>query len=493
MNLCCAQSAKPLLLLGLALLGVRPAWLPAQQAREYSGEGLAEHQRLAREAEERQDFTTAIKEYKALVGAVPSSAQLRSNLGVALYFHRDYGLADAAFRRALALKPDLYAPHLFLGLSLAQQGQPDAAVPELEKAVALNAVDPVAQAWLGYQYTAQARFEKAAAALEAAARLNPGDQDVWFALGRSYVELGKVTTTQLIERMPDGGRVWQLAGEQSEAQGNRSNALKLYTAALERRPDLDALRGKVQALGGSVPAPKPEPEKDAREEDALYARVQEYEQKARGAFEQISRIDPDGYRAHQVLGDAAAAADQNDEAIREYSRVLERKPDLPGIHRVLCAAYSHVAKVKDAVRECEAELALSPASADAYAEAARVYLLTDDFDRAQALLEKAESLDRPPTGVYKSLGKLYLGRGKYHEAVEVLNKYTAAEPRDVTAYYLLARALRAAGDGTGANRAIAEYRRRSSAARTTNDAEKALGAGQGQGTDENPQKGSNVL
>jgi tetratricopeptide (TPR) repeat protein len=437
-------------------------------------EQLAAHQQRARAAEERQDFAAAASEYKALVDAVPNNAELESNLGVALYFNHEFKQAADILRRAETLKPALYAPHLFMGLSMAQLGRPDAAVPELEKAVAINNADPLAHTWLGYEYTAQSHFEKAAEQMQVAAQQKPDDEDAWFALGRCYLELGKQATVELLHAAPDGGRTWLLAGEQYEAQGNRGKAVKLYSGALERRPDIPELGEKVVALGSAVPAARGAHDANHSEEDRLYHLVQTYQSKAREAFERVAEINPDSYRAHEVLGDSCAASDRFDDAIPEYRMVLERKPDLPGIHGDLCNALSRTGRIQEAIKECDAEIAVSPYSAGAYVQDARLHVLEDDHAQAAILLGKALSLDRPPIAAYKLQAKIDLAQKQYGAAIDGLTRYLALESKDASAWFLLARAYKATGDNTKMAQAIETYKKSSDAAKGSGEVQRAL-------------------
>lgn len=430
-------------------------------AGQTADEQLALHQQRAQQAEAAQDFEGAIREYRILLRSIPNSPELQSNLGVALYFHHDLTQAAEVFQRAIALKPDLYAPHLFLGLALANLSRPDAAVVQLEQAETINANDPLVSTWLGYEYAAQFRFDKAVEQLQIAARLKPDDQDIWFALGRCYLEMGKSAIQELLRIAPDGGRTWQLAAEQYEDRGNKEKALQLYTIALQKRPDLSALRDKIAVLGGSFTANNSSQSSDPASADQLYQRIHEDEAEAREAFERVSRIDADSYRAHQVLADSAAASDDFDEAIREYRIVIEKKPDLPGIHGELCNALSHTARIDEAVGECDAELSLSPYAADAYVQAARVHLLSGDETHAQPLLRKALQLDRPPIAAYRLLGKVDLNQKRYPSAIQELSKYVGVETTDASAWFLLARAYKAVGDTSRMDQAIAAYKRNS--------------------------------
>ena len=58
---------------------------------------LAKHQRAAQQAEAGQDFAAAVQEYEWIIRRVPDSAEVESNLGVALYFNNQHEQAAAAF------------------------------------------------------------------------------------------------------------------------------------------------------------------------------------------------------------------------------------------------------------------------------------------------------------------------------------------------------------------------------------------------------------
>ncbi|MGA2806683.1 MAG: tetratricopeptide repeat protein [Terracidiphilus sp.] len=449
----------------LLLACIAPS-LPGQALPEQ----LAEHQKLAQRAEANEDFETAIREYQLLAHWLPQSSEVQSNLGVALYFHHDLAKAADVFRRAIALNQSLYTPHLFLGLAMVRLSQPDAAAAELQKAIVINSNDPLAHIWLGYAYIAQSRYEDAVSQLETAAQEQPANSDIAFALGQCYLDLGKAAIAQLSEVAPDGGRTWQLAAEQFEAQGNLGKALRAYQGAVQRRPDIEVVRARILALGGSLPEPGKEVADDTGPEDAVYSRVQQYQQKAREAFERVSQIDADSYRAHQVQADSFVAADRFDDAIQEYRIVLQRNPDLPGIHGAICNAMARMGQFQEAVKECDAEIVLAPFSAEAYVDSARVRLLAHDDAQAAILLEKALKLDRPPVAVYKLLGKLYLSQKQYQAATKALRKYLSVESKDSSAYYLLSRACKYSGDTEGMNQAIAAFKKTSEAAKNTAEA-----------------------
>ncbi|HEY1806357.1 MAG TPA: tetratricopeptide repeat protein [Terracidiphilus sp.] len=445
---------------------------------QLSQDQLAEHQRAAQQAEASGDFVSAIREYELLAHALPGNGSVQSNLGVALYFHHDLEKAAEVFQEAILLDKNLYTPHLFLGLTSVKLSRPDQAVAELKRAIAINGNDPLAHTWLGFAYTAQGRYKDAAEQLQTAGQEVPKNLDVAYALGKCYLALGKTAIAHLFEVAPDGGRTWQLAGEQFEVQGNSGKALRAYLGALERRPDLVDLQAKITALGGTAPvssgkAAEVNTGRNARE-DAAYEEARRYEQEAREAFERVSQIDPDSYRAHQVQADSDIAADRTDEAVREYKIALEKNPDVTEIHGALCDALSRMDHVQDALKECKMEISEAPFDAEGYVDETRVFLQMGDDTQAVLALEQALKLDRPPITAYRLEGRLYLSQGKYQAAAKALKTYLASETKDSKAYYLLARACKYSGDTQGMNAAMAAYKRTSEAFRNVSYAEQAL-------------------
>jgi Flp pilus assembly protein TadD len=83
---------------------------------------------------------------------------------------RRYVQAEAAYRRALELAPDVATYHTALGLVLARQGRLQAGLAELERAVALDATDGTAYRHLADLYQALGRESESARARKEAAR-----------------------------------------------------------------------------------------------------------------------------------------------------------------------------------------------------------------------------------------------------------------------------------------------------------------------------------
>lgn len=448
---------------------------------------MAAHARRAQDAERQNDFPTAVHEYQLLAGALPKSAEVQSNLGVALYFDDQLRPALAAFHKAIALNSNLMAPHLFSGLAWYRLSSPDAAVPELERAVRINVSDPIAHTWLGYAYSAQSRDEAALKQFQEASKLDPKNIDVWYALGNTWLQIGKDATLKLLALSPNGARVWELAGEQCQMRGDRKTALSDFQEAAKRRPDIAELNQRIVSLGGSVvPAHNVQDAKAHGTEDALYEKAHNAERESDAAFQRVEQLDPNSYRAHQIMAAAFVSEKQDTRAIAEYREVLKLKPDLAGIHEALGEALVRSGKVAEGLQEFEAEIKTQPFSASANMNAGRALLMLGRDDEAGKMLNAAAGMDRPPLETYLLLGKLDVRRRDYRGAIAKLTHYTSIETGNSTAYFLLAMAYRGLGEREQMSRAIAQYRKTSEDAKERSIAQRELQAAQSGGEDGKP-------
>jgi O-antigen ligase/Flp pilus assembly protein TadD len=121
------------------------------------------------------DFTAAEAQLAAADRLSPDDLQICSAQGELYAYWGEvepgrYLQAEAAYRQALALAPNVATTHTALGLVLAQQGWLDEGVAELERAVALDATDGVAYSHLADLYEALGQSAEAAWARREAIR-----------------------------------------------------------------------------------------------------------------------------------------------------------------------------------------------------------------------------------------------------------------------------------------------------------------------------------
>ena len=446
---------------------------PPQPAR--AAEDPAALARAAQAAERQNDFPAAVRIYRLLATQFPHNAEVQSNLGVALYFNHQLPQALDTLRKAIALDPDLLAPHLFSGLAWFRLSNPDAAVPELERAVRINPSDVLARTWLGYAYTAQWQYQPAVKQFEAASELDPANLDVWYALGEAWLQIGENAIYKLLATAPDGARVWELAGEQCQLRGQNRQALEDYEQAYARRPGISGLRILIVNLGGTPKAAVTDASAvDPGAEDALYAEAHHAEEESAKAFDKVVRLDPDSYRAHEILADSLVARGHDLQAIQEYRAVLKLKPDLPDIHEEIGKALLRSGRMQEALQEFQAELQIQPESAAAHMYAGRVLLMQGHDEAAGKMLTAALHEDRPPLETWVLMAKIDLRHDEAHKAIPLLAHYVSQQKQDSTAYYLLFLAYRDVGDREGSRQAMEMYLKTSRDRKERNAARKQL-------------------
>jgi tetratricopeptide (TPR) repeat protein len=142
----------------------------------------------AQQAQAKGDFEAAAKDYEKGVALQPDNAELRANLGLMYYQTGKDEQAIAAFRQALSLKPGLFVPSLFLGLTDVKLKRFDEAIPHLKRAALSNPTDVQAQLGLGQAYTETGKTRLAIASYQRAVQIEPRNADGWFHLGVSYLE-----------------------------------------------------------------------------------------------------------------------------------------------------------------------------------------------------------------------------------------------------------------------------------------------------------------
>ncbi|MGH9161756.1 MAG: tetratricopeptide repeat protein, partial [Vicinamibacteraceae bacterium] len=288
-----------------------------------------------------------------------------------------------------------------------------------------------------------------------------------YGLGHAYLQLGREAVVQLAKIAPRGARLAQLSGDIWLLRGEPTNALAMYEEALKRRPGLVELKPLIAELRerqrarsrGALPLPA-RPAKDGSSPgDAQYVAATDFRDRAQRAFERISAIDPDSYRAHQVMAESLEAQERVDDAVAEYRKVLRVKPDLPSVHLALGNLLMSEGRAKEALEEYRQELRVRPEAADVHYRMGRSFLVLGMTDEAEASLTRALALADPPAAVHRELGRLYLTRRKPADAADTLAKYVASTKDDASAHYLLMRAYRALGDAEAAKRHLEIYER----------------------------------
>ena len=179
---------------------------------------------LASALQRAHDAAGAERTLLRLVELRPTSWNGFNRLGTLYFLNSRYEKAVEAYRRAIALNPDVARVHFNLGAALLRLGRFEEARAASDDSIRISPV-PLAYSNLGVAHYLLGRFPEAAASFQRAVELAPKDY-------RWHIYLGDALT--------------QIPGEAARARAAYEAALPLVTAELTVNPD-DPL--SVVALG----------------------------------------------------------------------------------------------------------------------------------------------------------------------------------------------------------------------------------------------------
>lgn len=318
------------------------------------GQLAADAQRALREG----DYASAISSLEKLAKLQPGVAEVRANLCVAYYSAGRYQYAIGQCREALRLKPSLANARYFLGASLAESGQCQDALPDLEKDYP-RVTEPQLKRAMGTDAVrcsmAMNRPDKA---VDFVGWLNhdfADDPEVLYLSAHVYSDLSTRASQRLLTTAPGSPQAHQLNAEVLELQEKLSEAVEEYRRVLALNPRLPGIHYRIGRLLLAGPRGATTLD-DARRE-----------------FEEELKIDPGNAAAEYELGEMARQARQWDRAIEHFGRAAELEPDfteaLIGLGKSLVSA----GRAQDAIAPLEKAVKLQPENPNAHYQLSFAY------------------------------------------------------------------------------------------------------------------------
>ncbi|MFN3763576.1 MAG: tetratricopeptide repeat protein [Anaerolineae bacterium] len=209
---------------------------------------------LGRAAELSEQWERAALFYGEGARRSPKPYDFRMREGAAWERLKDWARAEAAYRRALEARPDLFWPYLSIGHMRRVQQDTDGALAWYREAETLapNRYEP--KYWVGLAHYLREEDPAAEASFRAALELNP--QHAWSAyyLAQSLYRQGR--RGEAVEWLQKAitlysGKPWNWAvqlGDWLAEGGDKEGALTAYRQALEWKPGDEGIRAKIRAL-----------------------------------------------------------------------------------------------------------------------------------------------------------------------------------------------------------------------------------------------------
>lgn len=256
------RNHRLLVLLSLTIIcwGTFALHAEAQTSSEIAAQGS--------QAMQRQDYPAAEQAYEKLIGIAPNVAEVYSNLGIACFLQNKLTRAEEAFNKALALKPGLFVPNLLLGNIYLKRSRYKEALKNFNDALVIQPGDERAERLLPAALAGLKQYDQAISIYQSLISKFPKDVDLFYGLGRLYLELGQTPYNQLAQLKDSGFVSLILADQHALRPEMKVLALKEYRQAIDKSPGMPGPRtvlGNLQLESNNWDAA----EKSFTEETAL--------------------------------------------------------------------------------------------------------------------------------------------------------------------------------------------------------------------------------
>ena len=188
----------------------------------------------------------------------------------------------------------------------------------------------------------------------------------------------------------------------------------------------------------------------------LYLAVHAYSDLSIRASQELMYMAPTSPQVHELNAEALETQGKWKEAMDEYRRVLERSPNLPGIHykiaRIILSEPESPTTFEAAKKEMEAELAIDPNNAGAEYVLGEIARRADDFPSAIAHFSRAAKLDAMFVDAFVGWGRSLNSAQRYAEAIPPLEHAEKLQPANPAPHFFLSVAYRHVGRSADGDR-----------------------------------------
>ena len=378
--------------------------------------------------------------------------------------------AEATYRRALAVNPDLISALFGLGELLAQAGRPAEAVDYYAR-VAEQAPDlPELRVRLASAHLDAGELEKAEACLIDVLDKVSGKEIVLCLLGDVLDEAGKAAESErryreAAELKPEWADPWHRIGLLAEKYGTSDEAIAAFEKALELDPTHSGAlrdRGLVLLDAGmtddgmaSLASANLKPADwlvVVTKADSMCRKKRFAE--AFQAFQIAQEIDPKKFESRLGIFLCAQHMGRVEEALSGFLEIEADFPDRTEIHNAIGSLYYSQGRNAEAKRAHERALEIDPRDSDTLLRLSGVAIHLNAIQVALTLAEQALKLDHEPSFANRTLAIALSNNERHSEALAAANRAVeVSEPGDVSALLGLAAIYEAVKDRPNALKA----------------------------------------
>lgn len=424
-SICCSR--RVLGSLNVALVSIALAVpLGAQQSTREPISAIRQHFEAALHDQQSGSLEAATNEYQEVIRLDPQLAEAYANLGLVYYAQSKFQESANALSAAAKLKPGMEGVMLWLGVDDIKLGAPAHAVPLLRGAVRRAPSDPQAQKWLGTALWNSGHPFAALAQLEKVSRLFPSDEESWFALGEAYRKEANRQMEALLASAQGTPLLHQVYGDIYKDQRLWIRAADHYRKATQKDPHW---KGAHVGLA---------------EIDLAQGEYTDAENELRRELD----IDPSSVTAKAILAETKLLTGEVPEALSLLKTAIQAAPygtsASLGLPPLLSQSKLNPKSDPSAsLRRTYADLQRLPSSSarslalvllDQKLDVSR---LSDDFENYEKMVGSP-----PPPADPLQRARDDADRGRFREALPILEAEIKAHPKKLEARYLLATTLK---------------------------------------------------
>jgi tetratricopeptide (TPR) repeat protein len=438
-----------------------PAWIAELERMGGGRDGYERAVLLGRLHDQAGETSAAIAAYRRAVAARPNDVD--AHVRIAQLFHQQ-GMRNeeiAEYRRLVALAPR--EPRFVIELAdlLVGQGQQEEAFRMLAQASARAGSDPNVHERLAEVYARHGRQQEALHEIELVARFDPSSPVGLIALGRQYMELGQReralgTWRRILDTARDRARGAVTLAEVYADNAMLNEAVEMYRLAIGLRPnEVDFHRGLASVLERArhfdeaiaewrrvlelAPATDRDVRRLARESVVrLWSMQGQLPQQIARLQTAFDRTPPD-IDAGRDLGEALVRARRGDEAIRVLRRVIQLDPtdvtSMVTLERTLTNTGDLAGSIEILQRLVEAD---SRRAREWYQRMAQHALALHRDEQAIEYATRAVQLNDQDATAHLRLAELYRARSDMSHAIAALRRALELNDRLYPSYFELA-------------------------------------------------------
>jgi tetratricopeptide (TPR) repeat protein len=360
--------------------------LHALSARAAQDEVTPEVQQLyaeAKAAQQQGDSSRAIEKYKAMIHAAPHLAAAYNNLGMLYFNEHDYVHAAEVLKRGLELNADMPTASAMLGMSYFQLGEDEKAEPLLRAALRANPNDDNVEMILSHILINLKKYQDAATHLNKFLERNPKNQEAWYLLGKTYLQMSENALAKIDEIDPNSVVAHEIAGEVDESMHNYDLAMVEYKKAIDLAPHEPGthmhmanaywLTGKWASAQTEFKAELENDPNNCTARWKLANAMLEADDSAQDALTELNRsIErcPTLMQARADRGRALIRLGKSNDALSDLVMAEKDSPKEPSLHFLLATVYRAQGRGAEAQQEMQTYSRLQKEASDALARQA---------------------------------------------------------------------------------------------------------------------------